>query len=196
MQKNEVKIRIATPGDAEKLLKIYEPYVRQTAITFEYEVPGIEEFQRRIQNTLQKYPYLVAEKENEICGYAYTGTFKERAAYDWAAEVTIYLKEDRRKMGIGRKLYTGIEEISRRQNILNLYACIAYPEMEDEYLTKNSAQFHAHMGYQTVGKFHNCGYKFGKWYHMIWMEKMIGLHSENPESVIPFPDLHMFDWTK
>ena len=89
-------IRTAIIADAEALLQIYAPYVRNTAITFEYEIPTVEEFRERIRNTLKKYPYLVVEKGNEIRGYAYTGAFKGRAAYDWAVETTIYLREDQR----------------------------------------------------------------------------------------------------
>ena len=165
MQRNEIDIRVARPEDAEELLAVYAPYVTKTAITFEYEVPGLEEFQERIRRTLQRYPYLVAQKDGELLGYAYTGAFVGRAAYDWSAEVSIYLKEDRRKMGIGRRLYQELERISKAQNITNLNACIGYPEKEDEHLTMNSIQFHAHMGYEMVGVFHKCGYKFGTWYN-------------------------------
>lgn len=185
----EVKIRIARVKDAEKLLEIYTPYVEKTAITFEYEVPDVETFAGRIKNTLEKYPYLIACQEGEVLGYAYTGAFVGRAAYGWGAEVSIYLKEDKRGMGIGRKLYDALEAISKAQRILNLNACIGYPQAEDIYLTKNSVQFHAHMGYSMVGEFHKCGYKFGNWYNMVWMEKEIGVHVSNPAPVIAFPEL-------
>ena len=188
-RENDIKIRIARTEDAEALLRIYAPYVEKTAITFEYEAPALSEFRERIENTLKKYPYLAAEKDGEILGYAYTGSFGERAAYDWAAEISIYIREDKRKAGLGRCLYQAVEEITKAQNILNLNACIAYPEEEDIYLSKNSAQFHAHMGYRLVGEFQRCGYKFGRWYNVIWMEKLIGAHGKNPPSVIPFPDL-------
>lgn len=189
MKTEEITIRRADVSDAEKLLEIYTPYVTDTAITFEYEVPDLREFQRRIRNTLTKYPYLVAEKSGEISGYAYTGPFVGRAAYSWSAEVSIYLRKDRRKMGIGRALYHALEDISRAQNITNLNACIGYPEKEDGHLTKNSVQFHAHMGYKMVGVFHKCGYKFGTWYDMAWMEKIIGEHKSDPGPFICFPDL-------
>ena len=102
--------------------------------------------------------------------------FKDRAAYDWSAETTIYLKYDAVKCGLGRMLYEAFEEEMKNRGFLNLYACIGYPIEEDEYLTKNSAQFHAHLGYRFVGEFYQCGYKFGRWYNMIWMEKLIGEH--------------------
>lgn len=189
MPNEDVLIRIATIDDASEILAIYAPYIKKTAITFEYEVPDLEAFKERMRKTLQKYPYIVAEKNGEILGYAYTGAFVGRAACDWAVEVTLYLKENKRKMGIGRKLYQALENISKAQNILNLNACIAYPEAEDAYLTKNSVQFHAHLGYELVGEFHKCGYKFGTWYNLVWMEKMIGVHNTVPSPVIRFPDL-------
>ena len=142
-----------------------------------------------MEKTLKRYPYLVAEKGGELIGYAYAGPFVGRAAYDWAAEVSIYRKENQRGMGIGKRLYQAIEEISRAQNITNLNACIGSPDPEDEYLTRNSIQFHEHMGYRMVGEFYKCGYKFGRWYNMVWMEKIIGRHTADPAPVIPFPDL-------
>lgn len=185
----DVNIRTARVEDAGEILEIYAPYVRKTAITFEYDVPDLEEFTGRIQKTLQRYPYLVAEKDGEILGYVYTGPFSERAAFAWAVEVSIYLKENMRNMGLGKKLYHAIEEISKAQNITNLNVRIGYPEIEDEYLTKNSVQFHTHMGYRMAGEFHKCGYKFGHWYHLVCMEKMIGTHDPAPGSFVPFPQL-------
>ncbi|MCQ5130618.1 GNAT family N-acetyltransferase [Butyricicoccus faecihominis] len=189
MQSDDIRIRAATTADAEQLLAIYAPYVSKTAITFEYETPSLAAFQERIENTLKRYPYIVAEKNGEILGYAYTGAFVGRAAYDWAAEVSIYLKESRRGIGLGRMLYGALEELSKAQHILNLNACIGYPEHEDTYLTRNSVQFHAHLGYAIVGRFHKCGYKFGTWYDMVWMEKLLGEHPDVPAPLIPFPEL-------
>lgn len=185
----EIRIEIATPADAAALLGIYAHYVRNTAITFEYEVPSLEEFAQRIGKTLAEYPYLVAKRGEEILGYAYAGAFHPRAAYHWAAELAIYVKNDCQKMGIGKRLYAALEEILKKQGILNLEACIAYPETEDEYLTKNSVEYHRHLGYRLVGQFRQCGYKFGKWYHMVWMEKIIGEHLENQPPVRPFPEI-------
>lgn len=186
-KQNNFSIRPATTDDAEELLAIYAPYVTDTVISFEYEVPEVEAFRKRIENTLKKYPYLLAERKGEILGYTYTGPFVGRPAYAWAAETTIYLKQSERKTGIGRALYEALEKVSKAQNILNLNACIGYPQVEDEYLTGNSVQFHGHMGYRMVGEFHKCGYKFGRWYNMVWMEKILGEHGENPKEVIPFP---------
>ena len=97
--KKEIVIRVAALDDAEELLEIYAPYVRETAITFEYEVPSLEEFKDRMRQTMKKYPYLVAEQNGEILGYSCAGAFKGRAAYDWAVETTIYIRKDRQKTG-------------------------------------------------------------------------------------------------
>ncbi len=182
-------IRIATPADAERLLQIYASYVTDTAISFEYTVPSVTEFRARITNTLQKYPYLVAEHNGQIVGYTYAGPFIARAAYGWNVETTIYLQKDKKKAGIGRALYEALEKALTLQNILTANACIGYPETEDEYLTLNSIQFHEHLGYRMVGVFHQCGYKFGRWYHMAWMEKHLGEHTGEPDAVIPFPKI-------
>lgn len=185
----EVQIRTASEADAEQLLKIYRPYVENTAITFEYEVPSVEEFAGRIQNTLKRYPYLVAETGEGVVGYAYVSAFKERAAYDWSVETSIYVSTDKKQLGIGRQLYEALEKILNKQGILNVNACIAYPKEEDEHLTLDSVHFHEKLGYQMVGRFHDSGYKFNRWYDMVWMEKMIGEHLENQPGIILFPDL-------
>ena len=164
-------IRTATIEDAERLLEIYSYYVENTAISFEYETPSLEEFRGRISQTLEKYPYLVLEEDGLIQGYTYAGVFKGRAAYDHCCEVSIYLDRNAKGNGYGRALYESLEEELKKQGIINLYACIGDPITEDEYLTKNSENFHRHIGYTKVGEFHRCGYKFGRWYNMIWMEK-------------------------
>lgn len=184
-----ITIRTAVLQDAEALLEIYAPYVKNTAITFEYDVPTVEEFAGRMSNVLRRYPYLVGEVDGEPAGYAYAGPFKERAAYDWAVETTVYVKEDMKKHGIGRALYEALEKTLAAQGILNLNACIAFPEKEDEYLTTDSVKFHKKMGFKEVGRFHKCGCKFGRWYDMVWMEKHIGTHEENPAEVRSFAEV-------
>ena len=183
-------IRIVRPEDAKELLNIYAPYVRETAITFEYEVPSVQEFTRRIEHTLARYPYLAAvDSSGAIAGYAYASVFHERPAYDWAVETTIYVSKDHRHLGLGRFLYDALETALKTQGILNANACIGYPETEDEYLTKNSARFHEHLGYHLVGMFHNCGYKFDRWYPMIWMEKELGPHLAVQPPIRLFPEI-------
>ena len=186
---DKISIRMAKPADADALLQIYAPYVRHTAITFEYDVPDTDEFAGRITRTLERYPYLVAEKDGMILGYAYASPFKERAAYDWAVETSIYVKQDLRRSGIGRKLHDRLEEILRKQNICSMCACIAYASEEDAYLSNDSVYFHEKLGYRMVGQFQKCGYKFKRWYDMVWMEKHIGVHESDQKPVIPIGEL-------
>ena len=171
-----VQLRVATQEDAAALLDIYAPYVRETAITFEYDVPSVEEFAARIAHTLEKFPYLAAENDGEIVGYAYAGAFHPRAAYQWCAEMSVYVKRDARRMGVGRKLYDAMEALLKAQRLTNVEACIAVPSAPDAHLTLDSVRFHEKMGYRMVGKFEKCGYKFDTWYDMVWMEKHIGGH--------------------
>lgn len=172
-----MEIRSATEADVDALIDIYAHYVENTAITFEYDVPSHAEFEGRIIRTLVKYPYLVLEDDDEICGYAYAGPFITRPAADRSCEVTIYLDRDARGKGYGRALYRVLEGRLRQMGITNLYALVADPLTDDdEFLTRNSEQFHEHMGFSVVGKAHSCGYKFGRWYNLLWMEKIIGDH--------------------
>lgn len=174
---NNIIIRAAAPDDAGELLKIYAPYVVNTAVTFEYDVPTLEEFRGRISNILQSRPYIAAVRGENIVGYAYAGEFHSRAAYSRSAELSVYVAEEERRNGIGRLLYTSLEDELRRRGYLNLYACIAYTDIEDEYLTQDSVRFHERMGYSIVGRFHKCGCKFGRRYDMVYMEKLIGEHN-------------------
>lgn len=169
-------IRSARVEDAAELLRIYAYYVESTAITFECDVPSPAEFQGRIEKTLEKYPYLVLEEDGRPLGYAYAGPLKARAAYGRSCEVSIYLDRDFRGRDYGRALYEELERRLKDLGILNLYACVASPIVEDEYLTHNSELFHAHLGFAKVGEFHTCGYKFERWYDTVWMEKIVGEH--------------------
>lgn len=180
---NTLITRSATVADAAGLLAIYAPYVERTAITFEYEIPSIEEFTRRISNTLKKYPYVVACQKEKIIGYAYASSFKDRAAYAWSVETSIYVDKSLKRTGVGGLLYRVLEKKLKKRGFLNMNACIAYPECEDEYLTRDSVEFHKHMGYRWVGEFTRCGYKFGRWYNMVWMEKLIGQHKSGQEAL-------------
>ena len=171
-------IRTAGPEDYPRMLEIYGWYVEHTAVSFEYEVPSAKVFSERIERILERFPCLVAQENGgSVCGYAYAGAFHERAAYERCVETTIYLDPEQRRKGIGRALYDALESRLRSEGYLNMYACIGYPEKEDEYLTKDSALFHKKCGFTEIGRFHFCGYKFGRWYDMIWMEKIIGDHA-------------------
>ncbi len=177
------KIRDVKVEDAERLLEIYSFYVINTAITFETEVPSLDEFVGRIKRITARYPYLVVEDDGIIYGYAYAGVFKDRAAYDKSCELTVYIDKDVKKKGYGRLLYDALEVRLSEMGIENLYACIGDPVEEDKYLDKNSENFHAHLGFRKIGTFYKCGYKFDTWYNMIWMEKLVGTHSLKKERI-------------
>lgn len=185
----KINLRAATVNDAANLAEIYAYYVTHTAVTFEYDVPSAAEFADRICNTLKKYPYIVAENNGKIIGYAYASPFKDRAAYDHAVETSIYVQNNLTHCGIGKKLHSALEHALKMMGILNMNACIAYPDTPDMRLDDNSVRFHEHMGYRAVGEFFKCGYKFNTWYNMIWMEKHIGEHSGNPPEILPFCEI-------
>lgn len=186
-----MKIRIASPKDAGRLLEIYRPYVEHTAVSFEYAVPGLEEFEGRIARTLERYPYLIAEDETGIVGYAYAGAFKEREAYRHGVELSVYVDWNRRRAGVGKLLYGALEEWLAKQNVHVLYACIACTDREDDpYLSADSPLFHEKLGFRYAGRFENCGYKFDRWYDMVWMEKRIHPAAAYPDAFVPFPEIH------
>lgn len=186
---SDIVIRAAAPSDAPRLLEIYAPYVRETAITFEYTVPSLDEFRGRIEKTLRRWPYLAAVADGRVIGYAYAAAFKERAAYAWSAELSIYTARDAHGRGAGRALYEALERCLSEQGVHNVNACIATPQTDDEYLTHDSIHFHAHMGYRVVGEFSRCACKFGRWYNMTWMEKHLLPHEPNPAPVKPFDEV-------
>lgn len=184
-----MKIRLAIPEDAERLLEIYTPYVLETAVSLEQTAPTAEEFRERIENTLKSYPYLVAEENGRVLGYVYAGSFHSRESYKHSAEISVYVDRDHRGQGIGKALYREIERMLPRQNVFILHACIVDPDGPDEHLTDASRKFHEAVGYIHEGRHDRCAYKFGKWYSVIWMGKEIALRPEDPEPYVPFADL-------
>lgn len=185
----ELTIRLATLDDALQLASIYAPYVAQTAISFEYIPPTAEEFRQRIEGYRHQFPYLVAEHNGRIVGYCYGAAYGVRAAYRWSVELSVYVDRSCRKMGVGRQLYAQMERILKAQNVVNLYAQVAGVEVEDEYLSHDSLKFHQRMGFELVGRMHKAGYKFGRWYDMLTLEKAIAPHHANQPEVIPFDAL-------
>ena len=186
----EIIIRDATVNDIEAMLNVYAPYVENTAVSFEYEVPSIDEFRSRLEKITKKYPYFLAEDSNgKVLGYTYYSEFKDREAYRYSVETTIYLAKEACGRGIGRNLYEVLEKAAKAQNITNMNACIATCKTEDEYLTNRSYYFHEKMGYKLVGTFHNSGYKFDRWYDMVWMEKIIADSFGKAKPFIPYKEV-------
>lgn len=174
-------IRLATPADALALLDVYAPYIRQTAITFEYDVPSIEEFTTRIEQTLTRYPYLVAEVDGAVAGYAYASPFHARAAYGWDTELSIYLQPGLQRHRLGSRLYRVLIALLHAQNVVNAYACITSPGP--------SIAFHESLGFQKIGTFPRTGWKFECWHDVVWMELPLRQRVTTPETFIPFPEL-------
>jgi Sortase and related acyltransferases len=158
--------------DTEAVLKIYEPYI-ETPVTFECELPSLEEFQKRIYNFSCNYPYIVCEKNGEIVGYAYAHRFRERAAYDWNVELSIYISRCEHGKGIGKAMYHALIEILKLQNIINVYGGITLPNPKSEGLHKS-------MGFQCVGTYHDTGFKCGSWHSVEWFEKQISEYNNEP----------------
>lgn len=184
-----ITVREATLSDAERILEIYAYYIENTAISFECTVPTIAAFRRRMQTIMQRYPYLVILDDGRVEGYAYASPYKDRAAYAWCCEMSIYLDHRAKKRGLGKRLYAALTNALQAMGIVCMYACIACPDRDDEYLNSNSAEFHAHLGYRKIGEFRHCGYKFGRWYNIVWMEKIIGVHTTPQPPVVPYPEL-------
>ena len=161
-----MEIRLAKPSDARSLLDIYAPYVENTAITFEYEVPTIQDFAIRIEKTLEKYPYLVAEEDGVVLGYAYASTYYARAAYDWAVELSVYVSQDARGKGVGSKLYDALEDLLDQMGYVHFLACISLPN-------EASLALHRKRGYQQVAHFPKIGYKFNRWHDIVWLQKSL-----------------------
>lgn len=183
MKIGNITIRPVTLADAEELLEIYAPYVTETSITFEYEVPSLEEFRERIEHILERYPYLAAvDAAGRIVGYAYASAFKSRAAYAWSVETSIYVAKDCRGRHIGSMLYEALECALKKQNVINACACISASHEESIF-------FHKKCGYQLVATFHKSGYKSGTWHDMIWMEKFLGEHEVPPKEFVPYPEV-------
>lgn len=170
---NNYVVRDVKPEDAERLTEIYAPYILDTAVSFEYKVPTVEEFRRRIEKITAKYPYLVCEIDGKIVGYVYASAYSSREAYDWTAMTSIYLDREYRRLGVGSLLYRELESRLRTMGIVNLLAGVAYVENEDEYLTHDSCEFHLNQGYIEVAHMFAVGKKFDRWYDLLWYQKRI-----------------------
>lgn len=159
-------IRPCETKDAKAILEIYTPYVKNTAISFETKVPSFEEFTQRIKNIKSAYPYVVCEADGKIAGYAYASKFREREAYRYSIEVSVYVDSNFVGNKIGTLLYESLFKELESYNYYTAYACITYPN-------DKSVGIHKKFGFSEIGIFHNAGYKFNKWHDVIWMEKQL-----------------------
>ncbi|MEE1229591.1 MAG: N-acetyltransferase family protein [Phascolarctobacterium sp.] len=180
-------MRAAMPQDAEQLLEIYTPFVISedcsvSNVSFELEAPSVEEFRQRIVDISSKYPYLVGEKDGQILGYVYCHPYRERLAYQWSVEVTIYLAPAGQGKGLGRVLYEAMEEILRLQGITMLYSCITLGN-------EHSIKMHEALGYRLIGTFSKSGYKNGQWLDTVWLEKQLQPCPKQPDNIKSWREL-------
>jgi phosphinothricin acetyltransferase len=170
---NSFSIRLIKPEDTQAVLTIYAPYITDAVISFEYEVPSVNEFAERISTITKEYPWLVCEYNKEIIGYVYSSKHRTRTAYQWSAECTVYLAAGFHRLGLARILYQALFDILKLQNIINVYAGITVPNVKSE-------EFHKAMGFYMIGTYKNVGYKFNKWHDVAWFQLDLGEHIINP----------------
>lgn len=167
------KIRLASLADSASILDVYAPFITDTVITFEYDIPTVAEFGKRITNIQKKYPWLVCEVNGVVVGYAYASEYRERVAYDWSVDFTIYIKPEYHRKNIGKALYSALVEILILQGYYNAYAGVTIPNI-------NSESIHQSLGFKAIGVYQNVGYKFGKWLDTKWFELIMQDHSTSP----------------
>lgn len=175
-------MRFALESDTEEILKIYTPYIKETVITFEFEVPSVDEFRKRLKEIATDYPYIVCLADGKIIGYAYAHRHMERAAYQWNAELSVYVERTCLRCGVGKALYGALIEILKLQNIGNVYGCVTFPN-------ENSEKLHQYFGFNRVGIFHSTGYKDGAWRDVAWYEKTIGNKELEPKPLVSIQEI-------
>jgi L-amino acid N-acyltransferase YncA/ADP-ribose pyrophosphatase YjhB (NUDIX family) len=176
-------VRMAALEDALDIYAIYEPYILNTAITFENQPVPLEEFRLRMKMVLEQFPWLVCEREGKIVGYAYCARFKERAAFDWDCECSVYIDENEHRKGIASLLYKEILELVRKQGYFTVYALITNSH-------QSSIAFHERFGFTKVGVFERTGYKFEKWWDLLVMEKRLRAFDEKPTRLLSIHEIY------
>ncbi len=174
--------RIATPADADGILEIYRPYIESTAITFETVVPTSEQFRARVEGVLAQYPYLVAEAEGKLLGYAYASAYRARAGFLWTPELSVYVRQGYHGNGIGTRLFAALLDLLRMQGYQNVCSAVSWPNAGSEKL-------HNHFGFRFAGLQKKCGFKNGQWCDLAILERRLGDYPEPPPDPIPFPHL-------
>jgi L-amino acid N-acyltransferase YncA len=170
---SDLVIRMATLEDAAAIVSIYEPYILNTSITFEYEPVSVEAFQKRMENVMKQFPWLVCGVDGKVVGYAYCARFKERAAFDWDCECSVYIDEQYHRRGIGTALYHRLFDLVKEQGYYTIYSLITYSH-------KSSVELHKKFGFTEVGVYEKTGYKFNQWWDLLVMEKRLRNFEEKP----------------
>jgi phosphinothricin acetyltransferase len=182
-------IRLAIPDDAEQVQAIYAPYCH-TPISFETEPPGIEEMRGRLVKVLGRYPWLLCEDGGDILGYVYATQHRERAAYRWSVDTTVYVRQDRQRRGVGRTLYTALLAVLPLQGYVNAYAGVTLPNPA-------SVGLHEAMGFQPVGVYRHVGFKCGAWHDVAWYQRPLQPPPDEPSPPRPLEEVqHTAEWEK
>ncbi|GAA4730853.1 GNAT family N-acetyltransferase [Flavisolibacter ginsenosidimutans] len=179
-----VNVRLAKAGDAGSILEIYAPHVLYNACTFETHVPSVEEFEARITKCLQKFPWLVCEIDGRIAGYVYASPHREREAYQWTCESSVYVHKDFKGKGIGRELYKTLFQLLKMQGLVNVYAGITLPN-------DASVRLHEVCGFQLFAEYDNIGYKLGAWQKVGWWKLQLNKHELKPSPPLLFSELNL-----
>lgn len=177
-----MEIRLARVEDAGAIREIYAPYVELTTVSFEATAPTTEEMAGRITNTLKTYPYLVCQEDDKVAGYAYASRYRARAAYDWCAELSVYVSGDYFRRGVGRALYEVLVELLKAQSLRRAYAAISLPN-------DASVALHEALGFELMCLSRDAGYKLGGWHDMAMYELEIIPADGEPAALVPVGDL-------
>lgn len=175
-------LRLANETDARQILDIYRPYIENTSITFETELPTEEVFKERIRNCLVNWPWLVCEIDGTIAGYAYAARYRERTAYQWSVESSVYIHDDFQRKGIAKALYTALFEILKKQGFRNVYAVINLPN-------DKSVAFHESCGFTYFATYEQVGYKLGKWKNVGWWRLILNEFGDEPAAPLKFSEM-------
>ncbi|MGM9487940.1 arsinothricin resistance N-acetyltransferase ArsN1 family B [Ideonella sp. YS5] len=159
-------IRLASEADAAPIAAIYAPCVRSTPISFEVVPPSPAEMAQRIVNTLPRYPWLVEERDGAVAGYAYAGPYAQRVCYRWSVTTTVYVRDDYRGQGIGRRLYRALLALLAEQGFRSAYAGVTLPNA-------GSVGLHEAMGFTPVGVYRDAGHKLGRWHDVAWLQRAL-----------------------
>jgi L-amino acid N-acyltransferase YncA len=171
-------IRLAGESDAENIWEIYKPYVMNTFVTFETDIPALSVFRSRMEDILHTLPWLVCEYDNRMAGYAYATDHRSRKAYQWTKELSVYIHDDFKRKGIATGLYTTLFQLLKIQGVKNCLAGIALPN-------EASIRFHEKMGFRKVGVYHQIGYKLNDYRDVGWWELFVGQKNEPPDGILP-----------
>jgi phosphinothricin acetyltransferase len=155
------RLRFATPADAPSIRRIYAPHVEETAVSFATEVPSVTALESKIRKTLPAHPWIVSEDDGDVVGYAYAGPLRERDAYQWTVELSVYVAESAQRAGVGKRLYETLLELLEAQGFASAYGVVTLPNPP-------SVALHEKLGFEKVGHFDDVGYKHDAWHDVGW----------------------------